>query len=982
MTTQCPECQKKLETFAVHCEQCGWSLVEAVHGGKKVDPQFEMAFDLAFEQALRHVDRGEFDQARGLVESALHVADSRLQRGEATALRGYLKLKQRDIAGAEADCSQSLELGWHDHRVYAWRAAARGLQNRWPEAVDDLKTAGSRSESEARRYANFELDYLQRSNQWYAEQLKQTPSRADLWLDRGWVRMCCGEKQGAAADFNRALDLDPALHKAALGLALIGLEQREYRSAIELAGRAICSEEVSVQWKALACRARASHLAGRVAEARADVERLVPLIGSNATLRLEQARLRAAIGDLTIALGDLRTLLEQQPELADAWLLKGQIYYRLGNHRAAIQRLEQALRLRPEDALALTGLGQALAALGRTEPALQAFSRARKIDSQLAEAWIGQARMHMAGQAFDLALADIEQAIAIDDQRAESHAVRGQIRLGLCEYSEAVDGFSRAIELSRDRVERAELHYRRGTALHELGDLDRALADFVVSSQLGPDVVGTWVWRAAVHSRLQKWNETVSDLQQVMRFRSDQARSYLTLARPVAQSCVEYFTRRIQRCDGVPPAALFRNRGLAHEFLGNVFQAIEDYRVVMEQERGEPLVTLRLARLLQSLGQHQSAVDYLSRLIRRNRSHHAARHARALSLVALGETERGLSDIVKAIETAPEIARYRLLRAELRLQRGELERARQECDRAIWLDSNDPAGWQLRAAVHRKAGDTEQAIHDLSRAIDLSGESVEFLCRRGEALLRAGRPDAALADFDRCIRRNAALPAAVTGRARALANRGRLHEALLWLTKSMHRFSEPMDLGRILLARGKVFYRMGISASAVSDFSLVVRLVSGDSDAECVARYARALAHLQHGSHDAAARDLKKFLLYQPHHPAAGKLLDWLADRSQPEPPGLQKPQRLVRIGRPKVTRSGPPVDSEDRTWNADPPWDTWVVRGDEDREYGPVPKATLDRWVAQGRIEAGMKVLRGDWSRWKRVEKVYSALQATARQT
>lgn len=959
----------------MQCDRCGWSLVEKLPPAGPPDTAFPLAFDMAYEKALQLVNQGDLAAAREMIESALHVAETPMQRGEAIAFRGYLKLKTGDAPGAEKDCSEALQIGWWEHRVLAWRAAARGLQNRWPEAVDDLHAAGARGESEARRYAGFVLDYLQRANQWYATLVQQSPSRVSHWLDRGWVRMRCGERNGATEDFNRALDLDPACHRAALGLALLALEQRENRRAIELASRASVSGDLDLQWQALACRAEANHQAGRLMESRADLERLSQLAGEDFSRQIALARLRSSVGDLTLALGDLRKLLSERPELADAWLLKGQLYLRLGNHRVAQLRFQEALRQKPDDALALTGLGQALAALGKTDQALAAFSRARTADSQLADAWIGQAQMHIAAQRLDLALADIERALALDDHRAESLGVRGQVRLGLCEYREAVEDFSRAIELARDRQVRADLLYRRGTALHELGELDASLADFVSCSQLQPDLIGPWVWRAAVHSRLQQWNEAVADLQQVLRFRSDQARSYLTLARPVAHRCIEYFTRRIQRAAD-PATGLFRHRGLAHEFLGNVFQAIEDYRVVLERERGEPHVTLRMAKLLTQLGQNQAAVDYLSRLIRRNHDHHAARYVRALARVALGDHERALSDAVKAIQTAPDVARYRLLRGELRMRQGDLERARVDFDRAIWLDSNDPNGWSLRATAYQKGGDIEQAIDDLSRAIDLAGEPIELLARRGSAWLKINRAEEAIADFDRCIRRQPGNVPAVTGRALALTQRARAQEALQWLTKSMHRFSEPLDIARILLTRGKIFYHMGSSANAVADFTLVVRLVMGDPAAESVARLARALAQIQHGSFDRAARDLKKFLLYRPDHRSAQRIQAWLSDRSQPPPPILQQPARIVRLDRPAASGPAIPVGAASDSWRADPPFDTWIVRDEEDREFGPVPKGTLDKWASQGRLQAGMKVLRGDWSRWKRIEKVYPALQ------
>lgn len=978
MVAQCPDCKKRLEPFAVQCESCGWSLVESAPASSSAEPGFEVAFDLVLEQALRLVDQNDLDKAMQFTARAVAVAETDAQRGEATALRGYIRLKQGDANGAESDCRAALNSGYADHRVHAWLAAALGQQNRWPEAIDELAKAANGGHADQRRYAGFQLNYLQRANEWYEKQLAANAGSAGLWFGRGWVRLRCGDRKNAADDLGRALELDPQNHRALLGLALIALHRREGRQAADLASRALASADASLQREALECRARAHVLLGHQVESRQDLKHLRRLAGGDPALVIRHARLRGELGDMTLALGDLRTLLDAQPDLADAWWLKGQLYARLGNHRTAIARFGEANRLRPNDARILVDLAQSQAAAGKTEYALQTFSRARELDSQSADAWLGQARMHIAAQDFKAGLEAVTAALSLDDHRADSYGVRGQVRFGLCEYREAIDDFSRAIELASDRLVKADLLYRRGTALHEQGEADKALADFVAASQLTPGNVGAWVWRAAVHSRLQRWNETVADLQQVMRFRSDQARAYLTLARPVAQRCVEHFTRRLQRTEN-PPASLYRNRGLAHEFLNNVFQAVEDYGVVLEKERGEPFVTLRMARLLQQLGQHETAVSVLSRLIRRDRANHAARYARAISHLASGSTKNAMSDAVKAIKLAPEVSRYRLLRGELRQKLGETGRAIQDFNHAIWLDSNDPAGWRLRAELLLKTGESEAAIRDLTRAIDLAGEPADLLVRRGQALLQADNPGAAIADFDKCIRQNPAMLSAVTGRAMALSGLGRFQEALIWLTKSLHRFAEVTDMARVLLARGKVYYRMGSSACAVADFTTVLHLVSGDAVAERTVRYARALASIQHGQFAAAERDLRKLLQAHPEHRPSKRIQTWLADRSQAIPDELHRPARIIRMDRPRVLRTGIPVEASADPWKADPPWDTWVVRNDEDHEFGPIPKSTLDKWVEQGRIEAGMKLLRGDWPRWKRAEKVYGQLEANA---
>ena len=94
-----------------------------------------------------------------------------------------------------------------------------------------------------------------------------------------------------------------------------------------------------------------------------------------------------------------------------------------------------------------------------------------------------------------------------------------------------------------------------------------------------------------------------------------------------------------------------------------------------------------------------------------------------------------------------------------------------------------------------------------------------------------------------------------------------------------------------------------------------------------------------------------------------------------PLPPFLVKPVHNRRPTRPPVVRSQVVLTTRPRDWRAELPYDTWVLRTLEKKEYGPIQREVLDRWVQEGRIDFGMKLLRADWSKWQRVEKIFKEL-------
>jgi hypothetical protein len=58
---------------------------------------------------------------------------------------------------------------------------------------------------------------------------------------------------------------------------------------------------------------------------------------------------------------------------------------------------------------------------------------------------------------------------------------------------------------------------------------------------------------------------------------------------------------------------------------------------------------------------------------------------------------------------------------------------------------------------------------------------------------------------------------------------------------------------------------------------------------------------------------------------------------------------------------------------------DEWYLQTEDGQQYGPVPKAELDEWVAEGRVDASCQLLQDGWEQWKWAEDVYSELVQAA---
>jgi hypothetical protein len=52
-----------------------------------------------------------------------------------------------------------------------------------------------------------------------------------------------------------------------------------------------------------------------------------------------------------------------------------------------------------------------------------------------------------------------------------------------------------------------------------------------------------------------------------------------------------------------------------------------------------------------------------------------------------------------------------------------------------------------------------------------------------------------------------------------------------------------------------------------------------------------------------------------------------------------------------------------------------WTVQTGEGEQYGPITKAELEQWMAEGRLDDNCQILREGWDQWKWASEVYPSL-------
>ncbi len=1015
MLSLCPKCNQKLEDFAVSCDDCGWSVVAQHYSSEDSKPTpatskpsseeknaspkaSQRSLDNIFQAAMSNLDDGDFATAISALNHSIDIAPvNRL--GECYSLRGYCHLKKNDFRRAEEDCSEAISLNCQDAQTYAWRAAARGEQNKWKEAFDDLDSACEVAGDDRDAFVELTGSYADTASDYFQKLIDAGQQSADMFFERGWINLKTGKYDKAGEDFDEALDIDPLHAWAATGMAKLLLKDSRLLSRLRRASRRrklqrdsgklddlsseviiLCSlgaaktASLPCQREALTIRARLYHHIGKPDRANRDLRRLMRRADGDPEKIVQCSQLRFELADYMAAVTELTAVLKKDPSYQRALLLRGKCYAKVRNYPLAIDDLESYLRLNSADSFARAELAQVFLVTHQIDRASIEFEKVTRDNQTSFEAYLGLSKIFLKKDRLDIAISECDKAIAINSRRPEAFAVRGEIYLKLCDFSRAVDAYSRAAKIARDSESKGNYLYLRGAVYYEMAKFDLAVKDFRRSSRLRPNHAGALVWKAAASSRLERWSDANESLAQAMAIRPEAATQYRQLGQGIAKKAVKHFSKQILR--GNDGRRAYRDRAVAYQFLQMYASAIEDLTTALDREPNDADLLVKRGQVYAVTGDHQAAQDDFGRAIRLDRRNHWARFCRAQSRYAVGDHEKARRDVQKAIRISGMYPQYHKFLAQILADLGQPDQVVRCLNRATLLDSTDASSFRARGDAQTAQKNWLDAVNDYTRAMELDPSQADLLLSRANAYARADKPKSAIMDYELVLTRNPLLAKAWSGRAGCLAIIGEHDYALIWLTKAFHRFSKPRDLSELLFARGKVFYGARRFTHAITDFTAVAKLMKHDDQFVGAAKYARAIARVQMEQLELAYKDFKTVLKLDPLNVPAQVAINWLKNPNSQLPAFLEKPPAKKKPIRPPVVRAPVVITTPDKDWRVEKPFNCWILRTLDKTEYGPVKREILNHWIEEGRIDFGMRLLRADWAKWKRVERIFKELR------
>ncbi len=517
----------------------------------------------------------------------------------------------------------------------------------------------------------------------------------------------------------------------------------------------------------------------------------------------EDARSRAATGDLAGAVVQLKNVLQQDPNHLPARIALGRYLLRQGDAKGAEKELRIALGLGAAEEETFPTLGNALLMqrkyqeiletirsrdptsyggfevltfrgranyhLGQLEEAERDFERARALVPQRTEALIGLALVAQSRGKMADALALVDQAVILAPQDAEVWYQKGEMLRAAHDLPGARAALDQGLKLS-PRLLRARLA-RAGLFL-ELGDFAAARDDAAFVHEANPDdiqasfILGQSLLRlgddAGAKEAVDQANGRLSAIKDEVLMSEPyllRIASLLAYGRRDLARADKYLTRFVELNPN--DRAMQRMMGQVKFLLGDAQGAIRVLFPLYRMDPTDPDVLASLGQAYMQIGHYSEASSMLEQALQRQPDNPGLAAQLALSRVGLGAWDEAVAGLMETLAQEEDSRAAALLLTVLQMKRGERDEASRTIQALVEREPRNPKARNLLGIVQASHGDLAAARAAFGATAELApdylppqynlakldlaeGESAKAKSRLEAIVARNPRADAAL----------------------------------------------------------------------------------------------------------------------------------------------------------------------------------------------------------------------------------------------
>jgi tetratricopeptide (TPR) repeat protein len=286
------------------------------------------------------------------------------------------------------------------------------------------------------------------------------------------------------------------------------------------------------------------------------------------------------------------------------------------------------------------------------------------------------------------------------------------------DWKDSITIWSDVIEKFPSKIPTA--YYNRGLAYSNLGQWDKAIADYSNAIGINPKYTDAYSNRGIAYKNLGQWDKAIAD-----------------------------YSRAIEMSPKYDKA--WYNRGLAYYTLGRWDMAIADYSeaIGINPEYTEAYNNRGVA--YNDLGQWDKAIADYSRAIGIDPDYKDAYSNRGIAFRNHGEWDKAIADFSRVIEIYPKYTDAYNNRGIVYSTLGQWDKAIADYSMAIAIDPKYMDAYSNRGISYGHLGQWDKAIADFSRQIELDRRYPDGYNNLGNAYFFLGQWEKAIAEYSRAI---------------------------------------------------------------------------------------------------------------------------------------------------------------------------------------------------------------------------------------
>ncbi|MCD6451952.1 MAG: sulfatase-like hydrolase/transferase [Acidobacteria bacterium] len=277
-----------------------------------------------------------------------------------------------------------------------------------------------------------------------------------------------------------------------------------------------------------------------------------------------------------------------------------------------------------------------------------------------------------------------------------------------------------------------DAHFTLATVYKDLGEMDKAIAEFKETLKLKPDYSIAVFNLANTYRQMGKLDEALAGFLRLSQLNPKEYTSYVQIAdiymeKGDHQSAYKYFVKALSLKEELPLA--HNGLGVIYYKRGDLARAEKEFKRAIELAPKFPKVHFNLAQLYEDKGAYEEAKKEYEKEIEYYPDNYKAHYNLGRLLGKLGDREGEIAELKKSIELSPDLAVGYLFLAKAYLDKGEnLKEAISLAKKGLSLNppsSLAPLGHYILADIYNRLGRYEEARREvaLARKLETGGGS-------------------------------------------------------------------------------------------------------------------------------------------------------------------------------------------------------------------------------------------------------------------